>query len=74
MNRAWKIGMSRVFLVLLGILLWSMARPDSAINAQGQDSRFLADNPSSDHLVINVDLVNVVFTITDHKGRYVTNV
>src|SRR3989337_1615477 len=45
----------------------------------GQDSKVFLDDKlgqpekSADNLIVNVDLINVLFTVTDKRGRLVTD-
>ena len=69
-------GQVRRFCFFLGVLLLGTSLPTDQIRAQN-----LPVNPTLkkkirddiDNLVVNVELVNVLFTVTDRKGRLVTD-
>src|SRR5262245_39072832 len=59
-------------LAALAILVWSVEATEIA---SGQNTRTRLDQGTnkSDDLVVHVELVNVLFTVTDRKGRLVTD-
>jgi VWFA-related protein len=64
MNASAWIGL---FLVCLPLLGFSQNTPTQVLDTKSEDS----DKAKS--LVINVDLVNVLFTVTDRRGKLVTD-
>jgi Ca-activated chloride channel family protein len=68
-NRIWHHIMVYLFGVFL-IAGWLSPFLPAQSKGQKQDS---PTGKSPDNLVINVDLVNVIFTVTDRRGHLVTN-
>ena len=56
-----------IFLVCLPLLVFSQNTPTQVVDTKTDES----DKAKS--LVINVDLVNVLFTVTDRRGKLVTD-
>jgi VWFA-related protein len=56
-----------VLLVCLPILIFSQNAPSQAVDTKSEE------NEKAKNLVVNVELVNVLFTVTDRRGKLVTD-
>jgi Ca-activated chloride channel homolog len=54
------------------LMIGTSSVPNSSQAADDATNAYMAEMAGSGNLVINVDLVNVLFTLTDRNGRFVT--
>lgn len=65
--------MKRALLVLLACTIAGLASAQDIAPVYFPPKPFLASTAPGESLVVNVDLVNVIFTVMDRKGKFVTD-